>query len=444
MRWRFTAVTLTGLIAVGGLMAGPVAGQPGNDDFADAISVMALPFSDSVDVVAATVESGEPVDHCAEGVANTVWYALTLDRDAEVAVDTRRSDFDTVAAVFTGSALDKLEEIACMDDLFFFSRPQARVVFTAVAGTTYWIQVGATVPLAEGGKLEISFRGAPHGRVVCDAEVIEDFETFYLVAGGDTVTCVASGLNPQEDVEWLVDFFDLALDGSDAVASHGEVGVHPDGDGTLTFEFVVPDIVEGVLLGLVSQGAVGEESYLEEVAGLISTFVEHPMTCDPDPVVQGDVECVVEGLQPGEFEWQVFFLTAGQALTVFGDEHEVDPEALVELFLIHELFLDPDIQDFDAEADENGVGVFTFGVPTEGEIDAYLAVALQGEIAAYLGEVRPVDIATDGAVPIPRPTRVETGGGGAPSGSRPGVLLLAVALVVGAAVTVRHFVTTGR
>jgi hypothetical protein len=99
--------------------------------------------------------------HCAEGVAKTVWYALPLDRDAEVAVDTRRSDFDTVVAVFTGSALANLEEVACMDSLFHFFGPQARVVFTAAAGTTYSIQAVATCRWPRVGSSR-SRSGAPH------------------------------------------------------------------------------------------------------------------------------------------------------------------------------------------------------------------------------------------------------------------------------------------
>lgn len=157
MRYRATVI-LTGLLAAG-LVATPAVGQPDNDDFSDATPVTALPFSDSVDVTDATVEADEPTDHCAP-VANTVWYALTLDRDTAVVVDTAGSDFDTVLGVFTGSTLSDLDLITCNDDFFTL---HARVAFTAEAETTYWVQAGAFSELHEGGQLEISFAEAGRG-----------------------------------------------------------------------------------------------------------------------------------------------------------------------------------------------------------------------------------------------------------------------------------------
>src|SRR5437763_1838196 len=49
---------------------------PGNDDFANATPIGALPFSDRQDLSAATAEPAEPRSGCF-GSTNTVWYSFT-------------------------------------------------------------------------------------------------------------------------------------------------------------------------------------------------------------------------------------------------------------------------------------------------------------------------------------------------------------------------------
>lgn len=138
---------------------GAVLAQPTNDDLADAAPVVALPFTDSVDASDATLEDGEPDFTCAPLHA-TVWYAVTLQRNTTVTVDTAGSDYDTVLSVYRGTNFDDFDLVACNDD---FTDLQARVTFSASAGETVYVQVGAFGEEEfgpEAGQLEISFTRA--------------------------------------------------------------------------------------------------------------------------------------------------------------------------------------------------------------------------------------------------------------------------------------------
>jgi hypothetical protein len=117
-----------------------------------------VPFEDSVDVSTATVEPGEPVEVCAP-MANTVWYALTLDQAQTLLIDTTGSGFDTVVAVWQGSGIDGLSLVKCVDDSA--SGLESRLLLGADAGETYLIQAGAFGAAPEGATLSISIGEPP-------------------------------------------------------------------------------------------------------------------------------------------------------------------------------------------------------------------------------------------------------------------------------------------
>ena len=131
-----------------------MAAGPSNDDIANATSVTALPFADAVPVGEATTQDGEPVETCAP-FGNTVWYAVTLDSDANVRVDTAGSEYDTTLAVWVGSGFNDAVLVACNDDIF--DSLQAAVTFSATAGTTYFVQAGAFFEAPPDAVLQISF-----------------------------------------------------------------------------------------------------------------------------------------------------------------------------------------------------------------------------------------------------------------------------------------------
>jgi hypothetical protein len=143
-------------LTVAAIPASPALAQPTNDDVSGAVPVTSLPFADAVDASEATLEEGEPDFTCAP-LHSTVWYAVTLERNMAVTVDTAGSDYDTVVSVYRGSDFDDFDLVACNDD---FTDLQARASFTAAADETFFVQVGAFGEAefdSAAGQLQISF-----------------------------------------------------------------------------------------------------------------------------------------------------------------------------------------------------------------------------------------------------------------------------------------------
>jgi hypothetical protein len=90
--------------------------------------------------VSATTEAHEPA-HTGNPGGGSVWYRWTAPATATATIDTRTSSFDTMLAVYTGSAVDVLTLIAANDDENFPTTVTSRLQFAATAGTTYRIVV---------------------------------------------------------------------------------------------------------------------------------------------------------------------------------------------------------------------------------------------------------------------------------------------------------------
>lgn len=133
----------------------PAEAQPTNDDFDNAITITALPYSDFINTTEATTAPDDP-DDCA-GLGPTVWYAYTPSTDMRIEANTFGSDYDTALSVYTGTRSD-LNQIACNDDAG--DGLQSRVTFDAVAGETYFFMVGAYAS-GEGGNLAFTVQEAP-------------------------------------------------------------------------------------------------------------------------------------------------------------------------------------------------------------------------------------------------------------------------------------------
>ncbi len=125
-----------------------------NDAFATATVIGALPFSDVVDISAASMEAGEPTSSCSGGASSqrTVWYAFTPAVTAVVRASVNAS-FSTVVGVYTGG-LGALAEITCRSP--FVVRD---ATFLAQAGTTYHIQVDGM--FGQTGVLEVRLEAVP-------------------------------------------------------------------------------------------------------------------------------------------------------------------------------------------------------------------------------------------------------------------------------------------
>jgi hypothetical protein len=127
--------------------------RPANDSFANAQTPDGLSATGTN--VRATKEPGEP-NHAGNPGGHSVWYRLTSPVTGRVTVNTCGSDFDTLLAIYTGTSVGALTEVASNDD---GCGPQSSATFSVTAGTTYYAAVdgsdGAT------GSITISAGLAP-------------------------------------------------------------------------------------------------------------------------------------------------------------------------------------------------------------------------------------------------------------------------------------------
>ena len=91
----------------------------------------------------------------------TVWWKWTAPSADPVLIDACGSDFDTVLAVYTGTAVNALTQIAANQNGTGCS-PRSRLTFTPVSGTEYRIAVGAATAARRyaSGEVELDIRAA--------------------------------------------------------------------------------------------------------------------------------------------------------------------------------------------------------------------------------------------------------------------------------------------
>ncbi|MBL8689748.1 MAG: hypothetical protein JNL04_11645 [Rhodospirillaceae bacterium] len=129
---------------------------PANDAFSSAIALTSPSGTTSGTNVSASKESGEP-SHAGNSGGTSVWWKITPTASGQVTVSTAGSSFDTLLAVYTGSAVGSLTSVASNDDTG--ATLQSAVSFNGTAGTTYYVAVdgysGST------GSIVLSYTGGP-------------------------------------------------------------------------------------------------------------------------------------------------------------------------------------------------------------------------------------------------------------------------------------------
>ncbi len=129
---------------------------PPNDDFANATAILALPFSDAVDISAASIEASEPTPSCATfngPVSRTAWYSFTPTATGSISASIFNNfAFAPVVAAYSGNSLANLTEVGCRD---FFGK----LTFRAQGNTTYYFQAGGL--FGQGGPLEFRLEVTP-------------------------------------------------------------------------------------------------------------------------------------------------------------------------------------------------------------------------------------------------------------------------------------------
>jgi hypothetical protein len=151
-------ITITLVTSFLGVFGGTAlaANPPPNDDFDQARTVSALPFSDTVDTTDAIAAADDPTN-CANN--GSVWYKFSPSSDVLVQADTSGSDYFTLLSVYTGSraALSLLPN-GCNDGFPFGQ--QSRLVFQATGGTTYYLLIASCCGTGGtgGGDLHLNLR----------------------------------------------------------------------------------------------------------------------------------------------------------------------------------------------------------------------------------------------------------------------------------------------
>lgn len=165
-----------------GMVTAALQAQPNNDNFANAEVISHLWGSVTNDLSQATVEAGEP-SHAGFPAANTVWYKWTATNDGTVQLDLLSSPngSETVLAVYQGTALSNLRQVAANDDIFpltqantrygqpfsLFTQPfngPSSLKFDARAGEIYYFVVGAkTGTLSAAGPITLGWAYHPSG-----------------------------------------------------------------------------------------------------------------------------------------------------------------------------------------------------------------------------------------------------------------------------------------
>jgi thiol-disulfide isomerase/thioredoxin len=137
MKSPFPWLPLLTMVAFGGCLA---QGQPANDMFANRITISGTNITVTGNNVDATAEAYEPYHAGVDGWTS-VWWSWTAPTNNVATISTAGSSFDTVLAVYTGSSLLSLIEVASNDDDPELEVLTSKVAFNAVAGQTYQIAV---------------------------------------------------------------------------------------------------------------------------------------------------------------------------------------------------------------------------------------------------------------------------------------------------------------
>lgn len=181
---------------------------PGNDHFGNACVVSGLSGTTNGHSRTASGELDEPDHDKTLGPTNSVWWTWTAPQPGTLRVDTFGSDFDTVLAVYTGSTVGALIEVAWADD---FDGAQSQVDAPVSAGAAYYVAVDGFGVDTGIITLNWEFIGLPLVTITNPPEdiVVDLFTGNYTVAGTNT--------------EWVIDtmWWTNALTGAGGSLSAG-------------------------------------------------------------------------------------------------------------------------------------------------------------------------------------------------------------------------------
>jgi hypothetical protein len=114
--------------------------QPTNDNFAQRLRLEGSVVDFGGSNIGATLEVGEPqVVTCTK----TLWWEWTAPFEGRAVVEAS-GDFPPVIAIYTGSAITNLQEVAA-ETFFSYYKRNPQLYFQVSAGTTYFISGGSPI-----------------------------------------------------------------------------------------------------------------------------------------------------------------------------------------------------------------------------------------------------------------------------------------------------------
>lgn len=190
-----------------------------NDNFANAISIGALPYSNTQDYSTAGAEAGEP-SSCFNPV-NTVWYSYTATATRSITANT--TSYYSGIAAYTGTSLDNLSQVGCRGN--YNSQP---LTFVAEEGTTYFFQVEAN---GTTGEITFELNVAPNPDAQFDYYPSEP-------SSYDTINFYSNSYDPAGgDISYAWDFGD----GTTSTSQYPSHRYAADGDYTVQLTVRTPD-----------------------------------------------------------------------------------------------------------------------------------------------------------------------------------------------------------
>jgi hypothetical protein len=152
-------------------------GPPANDDFADAQVVTPASSATLYTNRLATKQAEEP-DHAGDPGGHSVWFKWTpsASETASISTCSTSSNLDALLAVYTGTEVGALTEVASNDDspgndFFPCKQTDSKVTVAVSAGTTYWIAVDGSQGTL--GRFNLQIQGRPSNDDFANAKPLE-------------------------------------------------------------------------------------------------------------------------------------------------------------------------------------------------------------------------------------------------------------------------------
>lgn len=149
-----------------------LADVPANNNFAAAIALSNANNTGNISSISsssilATKEAGEP-DHAGNTGGQSVWWKWTAPASGQLNIDTQGSNYDTLLAVYTGTAVDALNNLTSNDN-DGFSIGTSSVLLQAQAGQEYKIALDGANGAA--GFLQLNWRFNPNANANLSVDI---------------------------------------------------------------------------------------------------------------------------------------------------------------------------------------------------------------------------------------------------------------------------------